>query len=285
MKAHPECLVCIFSQSIRTAKLVSDDPAVWEKSIRMLAERIQTFDLETETPASVSTSVYEIISEITGVDDPFMELKKETNRTAKRILPKLEKLVFSSADPLSSAVHMAAAGNVIDFGTNNDLDVERDVIPSMAMQFTIDDIDRFRKDIQPGVKILYLGDNSGEIIFDKVLIEELLELEADVTFAVKSGPVLNDVTLKDAEYAGITEITRVIGTGSADLGVNWEKVSDEFERTYSNSDIIISKGHANFETVFGMPGNAYFILKVKCECVARELRVAVGDLILKYHGG
>ncbi len=281
MKAYPECLACIFNQTIRTAKLITDDQAVWEKAIRKLAERIKTFKLADETPASVSMPVYEIITEITGMEDPYKDLKKETNKAAKNILPQLEKLVFGSRDPLSSAVHMAAAGNIIDFGINHDLDVEKDVIPSAKMSFAIDDIDSFRNDIRPGVHVLYLGDNSGEIIFDKVLIEELIELGARVTFSVKSGPILNDATWEDAEYAGIDRIARIIGTGSADLGVNWKKASEEFRQVFDSADIIISKGHANFETVFGMPGNSYFILKAKCECVARELGISVGDLVLK----
>jgi damage-control phosphatase, subfamily I len=282
MKAQPECLSCIFPQVLRTAKLVSDDPVMWEKAIRMLAERVKTLKLEDETPASVSMPVYEIIKEITGIEDPYDKIKKETNAAAKRVLPALEKLVLAAKDPLSSAVHMAAAGNIIDFGLNHDLDMERDILPTASQEFAIDDIEEFRNDIKPGVKVLYLGDNSGEIIFDKVLIEKMIELGAEVTFVVKSGPILNDVTMEDAEYAGITGIAKVIGTGSADLGINWKKISKEFSEHYANADIIISKGHANFETVSGKEGNIYFILKTKCESVARELNNSVGDLVLKH---
>lgn len=281
MKAYPECLSCIFGQAIRTSKVASDNPAEWEEVIRRLAGRVKEMDLDRDTPAAVSQHVYDIVSEITGNADPYQFMKAETNRQAKDLLPTLEKLVFTSDDPLSSAVHMAVAGNIIDFGINPDLKVERDVLPIAEQTFAIDDIEQFRRDIRPEAKILYIADNSGEIIFDRVLAEELLELGTEVTFSVKSSPIINDVTMEDAEFAGITDIVKVIGTGSGHMGVNWEHASDEFRDCFSRADIIISKGHANFETLSEFTANIYFLLKTKCVCVARELGVNLGDIVFK----
>jgi damage-control phosphatase, subfamily I len=281
MKSYPECLSCIFGQAIRTSKVASENPAEWEEVIRRLAGRVKEMDLDRDTPAAVSQHVYDIVTDVTGNADPYKSMKAETNRQAKDLLPTLEKLVFTSDDPLSSAVHMAVAGNVIDFGINPDLKVERDVLPIANQTFAIDDIDQFREDIRPGAKVLYIGDNSGEIIFDKVLVEELLELGTELTYAVKSAPIINDVTIEDAEFAGLTDIVSVIGTGSGHMGVNWDHASEEFKSCFSRADIIISKGHANFETLSEIEANIYFLLKTKCVCVARELGVTLGDIVFK----
>ena len=281
MKSYPECLACIFRQAISTSKIASDDPKVHETVIRKLAARVATINLESDTPAAVSQHVYEIVQEVSGIYDPYAEMKKKTNQQAKELLPTLERLVFSSEDPLKSAVHIAVAGNVIDLGINHELDVNRDVLPIAEQEFVIDDIEAFRREIRPGVKVLYLADNSGEIVFDRVFVEELIELGAEVTFAVKSGPIINDVTMEDAESTGITDITKVIETGSAHIGIHWESCSDEFRDTFKSADVIISKGHGNFETLSEMDGNIYFILKTKCECVARELGVELGSIVFK----
>ncbi len=282
MKSYPECLSCIFRQAIRTAKIASADPRDWEQIIRFLADRIPHMDLEKDTPADVSEHVYEIVAKVTGNADPYKTLKLETNKQAKNLLPKLEELVFTSDDPLRNAVHVAVAGNIIDFGIMHDLKLEEDVLPIANQTFAIDDLPLFRKDIEKGKTLLYIGDNSGEIIFDRVLIEELIELGMEVTFVVKSAPIINDVTVSDADYAGISDIAKVIETGSGNLGVNWKHTSKEFKTAFSSADIIISKGHANFETLSECEGNIYFLLKTKCECVARELGVNLGDIIFKH---
>lgn len=238
-------------------------------------------DLNRDTPATVSQHVYDIIHDITENRDPYKQLKIETNKQAKALLPTLENIVFAAKDPLSSAVHMAVAGNVIDFGINPDLDVERDVLPIASQKFAIDDIDAFRQDARKGARVLYIGDNSGEIVFDRVLIEELLELGTEVTFVVKSEPIINDVTMEDADFTGITGIVNVIETGSGHVGVSWHHTSAEFRSYFQQSDIIISKGHANFETLSDKQGNIYFLLKSKCECVAQELSVSLGDIVFK----
>ena len=281
MKSYPECLSCIFGQAIRTSKVASNNPEEWEKVIRRLAERVKEMDLDRDTPAAVSQHVYDIVTEVTGNQDPYRKMKVETNKQAKELLPKLENLVFASKDPLSRAVHIAVAGNIIDFGINPDLKVERDVLPIADQNFAIDNIEQFRNELKPGTEVLYIADNSGEIIFDRVLIEELIQLGTEVTFAVKSSPIINDVTMEDAEFAGITEIAKVIETGSGHMGVNWEHTSEEFRHYFTRAAVIISKGHANFETLSEYRQNIYFLLKTKCTCVARELGVSLGDIIFK----
>jgi uncharacterized protein with ATP-grasp and redox domains len=152
----------------------------------------------------------------------------------------------------------------------------------MKQKFAISAINRFRKDIRPGTKLLYTADNAGEIVFDRLLVEQLLKAGADITMSVKSAPIINDATIADAREAGLTSMIKVIRTGSNDVGINWRKVSKEFRTAFARADVILAKGHGNFETCDDRPGNIYFLLKAKCVAVADRLGVKLGDLVFKH---
>ena len=281
MTGYVDCIPCLFRQALDTARVVTGDPGVHERILREVARRLEGVNLG-DSPAHLSMIVYDAVRDITGITDAYKKQKAETNREALRLVDRFEERVSSSDDPLREAVHLAAAGNVIDFGINSSIDVEKEVVEIMGKPFAVDDTDELREDLKHAGSLLYLGDNSGEIVFDRILVEQILAACADVTFAVKSGPILNDVTLADAETAGLTRLVRVIETGSADIGVNWGRCSPEFLAAFRGVDIIISKGQGNFETVDGRPGNVYFLLKAKCDCVASELGVRRGDMVFRH---
>lgn len=230
------------------------------------------------SPAAYSQPVYTVVSNITGVRDPFKKEKKETNRIALGLLPEFRKLVARSDDPLDAALHAAVGGNIIDLGINQKFDIGKDIRAIMHRPFAVTAIKQFRKDIGPGRRLLYLGDNAGEIVFDILLVEQILKTGTDVTYTVKSGPVINDATMKDAEVAGMTALVRVIETGSDDIGVNWDRASKQFKNAFKTADVIIGKGHGNFETCDALPGNIYSLLKAKCNVVADALGVKLGDI-------
>ncbi|MEI6219261.1 MAG: ARMT1-like domain-containing protein, partial [bacterium] len=137
-------------------------------------------------------------------------------------------------------------------------------------------------DLGPGRHLLYLGDNSGEIVFDTLLVEQILKTGTTVTYTVKSGPIINDATMDDAVVSGMTKLTKVIETGSDDIGVNWRRSSKQFKKAFSSSDVIIAKGHGNFETCDELPGNIYSLLKAKCNVVAAVLGVKLGDMVFHH---
>ena len=283
MKATPDCIPCFFRQALNTSRMVTADPAVQIEIFSRLARRVPDLDFA-DTPAGLSQDVYRIISEVTGIADPYREIKRQTNETAMALLPRLEATIDQSPDPLRAAIHLAAAGNVIDLGIGHEFDIEADAVRIMAEPFAIDAYDEFRKELRPGRRMLYLGDNAGEIVFDRVLVERLLARGLDVTFSVKAGPIINDATREDAEAVGLCRLTRVITTGSDDIGVRWPNVSHEFAEAFGAADVILAKGHGNFETCCSRPENLYFLLKAKCELVAAELGVRLGDVVFK-HGG
>jgi len=283
MKAKPECIACMFKQALNTTRVVTDDPDTLLTVMQRLAQRIATIDLD-NTPAFVTQDVYTVVSEVTGVEDPFAERKKASNALALRVLAHVREVVLQSPDPLAAAIHLAAVGNVMDSGIGhiNEVDVEADVVRMLDHPFGIFDIEGFRRELGPGKRLLYLGDNAGEIVLDTVLVDLIRESGTDIIYSVKSGPIIDDAMMEDAIEAGMTDRVKVIETGSNDIGVNFENTSVEFRDAFSTADIILAKGHGNFETCNSRPENIYFLLKAKCEAVARELGVNVDELVFKH---
>lgn len=278
MKAKPECFLCVFQQALNTVRLVSDDEEVHHRVLAAVAARMAEATLS-QTPAGLSKPAYELVSAITGVADPYKAKKQASNADALALLPRLRERVEAALDPLGAAVKAAAAGNIIDLGIGQSFNLEHDIDTIMSQPLAIDATDQLREELGSGKQLLYLGDNAGEIVFDLLLVEQLLAAGTQVTFTVKSGPVINDATLEDAVQVGMTDLVPVAETGSNDIGVNWDRVSTEFQSLYDSADIVISKGHGNFETTFDQPANTYFLLKAKCQMVANEAGVQLGDVV------
>jgi uncharacterized protein with ATP-grasp and redox domains len=278
LKTQPECLACMFRQALNTARVATPDLRAHTEVLRRLARVLPALNMA-RSPATNSKPVYDIVYEVTGVRDPYARSKKETNQAALNLLPALEASIHHSQDPLKSALHLAAAGNIIDLGIGHSFDLKKDVRRIMKQPFAIDHTDQFRKELRRGRTLLYLADNCGEIVFDRVLVEQLLAAGIKVTVAVKSAPIINDATREDAEFAGLTALCPVIETGSDDIGVGWPNTSPVFRRHVREADMILAKGHGNFETCIGKRGNYYFLLKAKCDIVAAELKVKNGDTV------
>lgn len=282
MNAQPECILCLFNQALNTARAVTDDRSVWTEVLHRLARQVPDIDLA-QTPAAVSQNVYTLIAEITGCQDPFDEHKRTSNAIALRLRARLRDKVLRSPDPLSAALHLAAAGNVIDAGIGQASidDIETALLQMLDAPFGISDLDAFRLEIFPGKRMLYLADNAGEIVFDAVLIEQLRRMGMQVSVSVKSGPVINDATRTDAEAAGMSAFADILETGSNDIGIHFNRVSPEFLQALAQADVVLSKGQGNYETCDDRPENFYFLLKAKCAIVADALGVPLGTLVFR----
>ncbi len=278
MKAQPDCVVCLFQQALNTARVATPDPVIQERILRRVAEYAAAAPLD-QSPARYSTPVYRIVSELAGQPDPYARHKKEANRLALDLLPSLREAVATAPDPLEAALRAAAAGNVIDMGIGQKFDLRKDLVEFMRRPFAVSALEAFRKELGPGRRLLLLGDNAGEIVFDVLLVEQILKTGAAVTYVVKSAPIINDALMADAVEVGMTEHAPVIETGSDAIGVDWDNVSAEFRRAVGKASVILGKGHGNFETCHDRPGNFYFLLKAKCAIVAGEIGCRLGDLV------
>jgi len=284
MKGYLDCIPCTFRQALAASRIATDDTALHELILKKVAGQVQHVDMN-NSPALIVKAAYDIIFEVTGVDDPYAEIKERTNEEAVRLLPEMERRIFSSKDPFLTAVRLAAAGNIIDMGPGHNFDIAKDVTAMLDTPLSVDETDSFIARLGEGTTVLYISDNAGEIVFDKPLIRMIQESGSELTLSVKSGPVINDATMKDAGAAGLTGIVKVIETGSADIGVNWARCSDEFLAFFNTADIVISKGQGNFETISGRSGKVFYLLKAKCHCIAKELGVRLGDVVFMRESG
>lgn len=227
------------------------------------------------TPAENSSHVLRRAHEILECFDPFAAKKHHYNQLALGMYEDLKDLVQRSADPLHTAVELAAAGNIIDLGLpdREDVNLEAAVQDVVSQGLVVDETQVLQATLSRIRRVLYLADNAGEIVFDRVLIEELVA-RSEVVLAVRGAPILNDATMEDALAVGMDRVVPVLGNGSPMIGTLLTTCSEEFLREFRRADLIISKGQANFETLNDALAPVFFILKAKCSEVAREIGVA-----------
>jgi len=285
MRSKPDCLHCSLKQALsasRAAGVVDESRQL--EVIRTALAAMSAFDLAC-TPAHNSTLALWAAHEALDNDDPVHAQKEQYNELAMQMVPRLRALVDVAEDRLAAAAKVAVAGNVIDLGilgqlSGHDVDVEAAVADVFARGLAIDDLPALKSALRSAQRILYLGDNAGEIVFDRVLVEEISSGNREVTFAVKDKPILNDATLVDAHAVGMDQVARVISTGSGEIGVPLLACSDAFRSEFAAADLIISKGQGNFESLDDVAGPIFFILKAKCEVTAAAMDVQLGDMVL-----
>lgn len=278
MKSTVDCLECVIRQSLRAARQATDDPDLQRAIVEATARHLPKLDLE-RSPAVNSLPPYEEARRLSGIADPYRESKREQNAMAMAIEDDLRSLVHNESDPLMAALHLAAAGNVIDLGTTaaEDIDMHAAIERVMHERFAVDHTGAFRASLEQCNDLLYLLDNAGEIVFDKILIEEL-QKHTRVTAVAKAGPIINDVLLEDAEQVGLTNVCEVIDNGGAYVGSPLDLIPDWFLERMHAADVIIGKGQGNYETIDEFPGDVFLILKAKCPIVARHMGVALGQV-------
>lgn len=222
------------------------------------------------TPPEIGAHVHALVREMTGNQDPYLKVKQESTERALALLPKLRHIVAEAADPLDAAVRISIAGNIIDFGPRSDYDLWEVVERVQRQPMAIDRMAALRADLAAAQSILYLGDNAGETVFDKVLIEVL---DKPVTYVVKGGPVLNDVTFEDALEAGLDEVAEIMDNGGRNPGTLLSAGSPAFQKRFNTAELIISKGMGNYESLSTVDAPIYFLLQVKCPVIGWDLGV------------
>ncbi len=211
--------------------------------------------------------------------DPFLEMKRESNNTVLEMYGDLEEMVQRSPDPFLTAVRLAIAGNIIDFAVHDHCDLQGTMDQVLKSDFAIDHTGPMREELRRAQKVLYIGDNAGEIVFDKLLITEMSH--PGLIFSVRGAPAINDATMEDAEYVGMTGVTRVISSGYDAPTTVVSRSGDVFRRCYEEADLILSKGQGNLEGLIGEHDRRiYFLLMVKCDVIAEYLGVEKGSYVV-----
>jgi uncharacterized protein with ATP-grasp and redox domains len=279
VKTELECLPCFFGQITRTLNYAGVNGDRGRSILRKAEKIIERASLD-EVPARTTTLIHRILREETGVD-PYKQMKDSYNLIALGRLTRLRRMAAEMSDRLEGSVRIAIAGNVIDFGIYESFDLDRSLSESFHLPLSSIDYHNFAQVAASARRILFLCDNAGEIVFDRVLIESLRERGKEVTAVVKGSPVINDATLDDASAAGLAECAAVIDNGNDGIGTLLEACSQQFMDAYQSADLIISKGQANYETLEQeKDARTFFLFKVKCPVVARALDRENGDIVL-----
>ena len=280
MKTSLDCIPCFVRQALEAARSFTDDPKIHARILRDVLRHAGEMDM-TQSPPAMAQGIHRALRKMTGVADPYREAKDRFNEMALDMLPDLSDRVQAAKDPMYMALRLAIAGNVIDLGVNGGItEAEaREAIAGAMDEPFHGDADAFRKAVAEAGKILYLADNAGEIVFDRLLIEQLPRDR--VTVAVRGAPILNDATMADARTAGLCDLVEVIDNGSDAPGTILEDCSESFRTRFAEADLVIAKGQGNFETLSDAPGNILFLFKAKCPVIAAHVDLPLGTHILR----
>ncbi|NWG12429.1 MAG: DUF89 family protein [Acidobacteria bacterium] len=283
MSTFYDCIPCLIRQSLDAVRRVTPDKQIHERILRDILKATSEMDMALP-PAAIGKMVHRRIRELCCSDDPYRESKERFNRLALQLYPFLEERVKHSLDPWETAVRLAIAGNLMDVSVKSNLREDQvcAAIEECLKERLYGDLQRFADAVAHAHDILYLADNAGEIVLDRLLIEQM-PLDK-VTLAVRGAPVINDATRLDAEVAGLTRIVRVIDNGSDAPGTLLHDCSAGFRSHFNDADLVIAKGQGNYETLIGLSKQIYFLVRVKCPVVARDLGRPVGSLVLHPSG-
>jgi len=276
MRIAPECFPCFFQQIVKTGRVVGASDSDLLRAITEFAAALPRVAV-TVTPAEVGGIAYRILAQVTKVADPYREVKRECVREALALYPAVKERVAASEDKLLAAAKAAIAGNVIDFGIVSDEDIFAQLDAAMRQDLAVNHFPEFKRWLEESRSVLYIADNAGETVFDRVLIEEL---HKPVTYVVRESPIINDATTADAVQSGLSGIARLVSSGCSLPGTIPRFCSEEFCGKLAAADLIISKGQGNYEGLSEERLPVFFLLKAKCEAVARDLKVNLGDLVL-----
>jgi len=282
MKTYLDCFPCVVRQTLEASRIATKDEKLQREILDSVLKILPDFPL-TVSPPEIAVSVHRIIKKISGNKDPYKEIKEEYNEKAMQLYSSLKQKIINSENSLLTAVKLAIAGNIIDFGAlGKNFNLNGTIEEVLSSNLAINHFKKFKNDILKASSILYIGDNAGEIVFDKLLIEEIKKyIEVDIMFVVRGEPILNDVTLEDAKFVNMDKIVKVISNGNDAPATVFSDSSDEFKKAFNSTDMVIAKGQGNYETLSEIERNIYFLLKVKCLVLAKDIECNVGDNILK----
>ncbi|MCK4386432.1 MAG: DUF89 family protein, partial [candidate division Zixibacteria bacterium] len=210
--------------------------------------------------------------------DPYVSIKKKHNQLALQFYDEAKNIIEKAEDPLFEAIAVAALGNTIDLGTHHKIDFINDIKTFTPDNLTINDYELFKQSLQDTNHLLILLDNAGEIVFDRLLLEELPPKR--VTLALRGSPVINDATVEDAEYTKLDGLVKIIDNGSDVPGTILKVCSERFHQLFEQADLVIAKGQGNYETLSEEAREIFFLLKVKCPVIARDIGCEPGALVV-----
>jgi len=277
MKTYLDCYLCLLRQAltaVRRAGLSDDDQLAVINGVLGSLQELEPG----QTPPILATQIHHVIRDKTGIADPYLDLKQRSTQKALALYPRLKEIVAHAKDPFVTAVRLAIAGNIMDFGPADEFDLWASVQRVLAQPLAIDHVAALRQAIERSKEVLFLSDNAGETVFDRLLIEQIAK---PVRYAVKSSPILNDATREDAIAAGVDQVADIVEIGCDVLGTLLDRCSEEFAEIFRTASVVIAKGMGHYESLSTAGPRVFFLLQAKCDPVADDLGVPVRSLVAK----
>lgn len=277
--AH-DCLVCFLRQALATVRQSTDDLAEQWRITAEVGSMLAGFDPRRPPPEN-AVHYYRFIAGQTGVADPYARQKRESNAFALAMEPQARSVIQAAADPLFAAILFAINANVLDYGAQYRLDRDAALASCQQQTLAVNHFQALVQQLDRCPDILYLADNCGEIVFDKLLVEQLLARGCRVTVAVRQAPIINDATLEDAVACGLDRLCPVITNGADVPGTPLAQCSASFRQAFDSAGCIISKGMGNFECLSDVTAPLFFLFIIKCTTVRNALRQRFAGLDLR----
>lgn len=281
MKIFLDCLPCLLRQALEASRRVTKNQDIQALIIEEAIKIISDYKKYNCSP-EIAKDIHNIIKEITGDPDPYEAVKRYDIKKAEEVYPLLKELLAKENEKIYWALKIAATGNIIDSAIYGKTDFNKILEMEVKKEFSICDIEIFKKKLKSSKNILFIADNAGETIFDKILIEYLDNFET--TYAVRSEPIINDATLKDAYDSGLNSFSNIISSGCAAPGTVPAQCNNEFLYLLEKADIVIAKGQGNFEALSDYWRPVFFLLKAKCPMIADRLNTDLDSYVFKYSG-
>ncbi len=252
------------------------------EAFKKILKKLHETDFSKISPPVLTDNLHKIMQTYLDGRDIYKDIKKECNKEALKIYEHAEDLYNNSADKLKTAIKIAIAGNLIDYGALKSFNIQNILDDYVHRDFAIDDYADLEVEINKANTILYIGDNTGEIVLDRLLVKHLISMGKIVTFTVKGSPILNDALLEDAQDVGMDKITEVIESGCATAGTTLAGTNKLFHQRLAEADLIISKGQGNFETLTEekISKPLFYLFLCKCEKIAQTFKTNTFDLML-----
>lgn len=283
MNIEPECVTCIVNQSRRVGEVLGVDDVAKARICDIANAHAKHFSFSSTPPVNAAP-MYEALARLLNRDDLYKEFKQKSTQHALQAYPSLKKSVQSSRDTFFSALKASVAGNVIDLGAEKIFNIDDEIAHIFETPFAIDDSKILQSRLKNAKKVVFLADNAGEHIFDLILLEtlKLLYSGVDIFYLVRGSAIINDVTYTEASNAGVEKFAKLIDSGVNTPGFDYNSANENAKALFDSADVVISKGMGNYECLSPTHrGDVFFLLKIKCDVVARSLKRNLGEIICK----
>ncbi len=284
MKTSLDCIECNIRQLVKLSKLTRASEKQQVDASNEVLLMLSEVGFDKSNPYIMGRT-WEIVTRVFESGNPYRDVKSEFNQLLLSLYVEIKKMVEDSTNPLETGLKVAVVGNIIDFAASHQFNKE-DILSRIQgykdIRFSVDATEKLFSNLKTAKSLFYIGDNCGEIVLDKLFIEQIEKYNPDIKvfFGVRGDNILNDVTFEDAKEVGMSDVATIISSGTQTPGTIIEDTNEDFQSLFYESDVVITKGQGNFESMSDTKReNLYLLLMAKCDYVAETIGCSKMDYI------